>query len=149
MEGEISLRKTCPECKQALRMDRLKLPKLVASSRWRYCDTCGYPLNTADLLERISAQRNKILEVIRTQDYKSSLPYACLEVDSALEILDLNKGLIFPEYEDEGLVVLSIVGDILIFNFGQPGTFRGYLRVFLGEEDKETSVGGRKGKYIE
>lgn len=134
--------KTCPKCQQPLPMNRLKLPQLAASSRWRYCDTCGYPLYAADLLERIWTQKNQISEVTKTEDYKSSSSYVRLDTANALEFLKRHKNLTFPEYEDEDLVVLSLVGEFFIFNFGQPGAFHRFLRVFLGEEDEETGVTG-------
>jgi len=133
----------CPRCQQVLPLDRLRLPQLVASSRWRYCDSCGYPLYTADLLERIWTQKGQISEVITMTDYKSTVLHERLDATNALEGLKRQENMTFPEYEDEDLVVLRVVGDILIFNFGQLGAFNRFLRVFQGEEDKETGVTGQ------
>jgi len=95
------------------------------------------------LLERIWTQKGQISEVITMTDYKSTVLHERLDATNALEGLKRQENMTFPEYEDEDLVVLRVVGDILIFNFGQLGAFNRFLRVFQGEEDKETGVTGQ------
>ena len=45
----------------------------------------------------------------------------------ALAMIKENSELVFPEYEDEGLVVISLVNDLLVINLGNPGAYNRYL----------------------
>lgn len=69
------------------------------------------------MLERIWTQTNLISGVVRKSIFASADQYEHVDVAQALKKLKQYKWMVFPEYEDEELVVLSIADDHLIFKF--------------------------------
>ena len=79
------------------------------------------------MIQRVRDQTDSIIEVVCLSTMASADQCEFLDVRQALERIAEHDDMIFPEYEDKELVVLSILNDHLIFNFGRSGAFHRYL----------------------
>jgi hypothetical protein len=82
-------------------------------------------MNVRTMLERIENNAEAISEVLLMPSFSNH--YEGIEVAGALATIRENINLVLAEYEDEDLVVIRLVNEVLVINFGNPGAGSRYV----------------------
>jgi hypothetical protein len=106
----------CPECAGDIGSHTEELPKLNSTSAFSACRTCGYPLKCSELLAKIQQGGVRKAATVSTLGVGSELEF--IEPATAIAAVTEYADLVFPEYQDDDLVVISIVDTLYYFSFG-------------------------------
>ncbi|KMP10415.1 hypothetical protein UR09_06290 [Candidatus Nitromaritima sp. SCGC AAA799-A02] len=104
----------CPKCKSG--------PVNSPLTKDYPCKYCSFPLDLNQMLKRIRGERDKITEVIQID---TLIPeWESIDLGKTMETIECNIDLIFPVKENNKFLVLRLLNDEFVFNFGSPGIWK-------------------------
>ncbi|MGH9896355.1 MAG: hypothetical protein ACREA0_31050 [bacterium] len=101
------------------------------------CETCSYPLDTNGLIDRVERDLERLSEVVSFSPAWEFWKPGISSRAECREVFDRvrrqhEQSFVLPRYEDESVIVISIMDEWLAFNFGTAGMTKAEIEKRLG-----------------